>query len=555
MNYCALCRLLMSQCIRAGVRYEDHALRFIRASSYLKMDGQEQPVASLYTGPESRKTYLQSLQLGCPKLVDPGSAIHIDLMTEWINSCNKHGCYPRDIKFFPTRVIDVAYSSKSVRLLSKTGILQGIGKYVALSHRWGPPSEQRAFCTLKKDIEGRDERIIEISALPNTFQDAIHVTRGLGVLHLWIDSLCIIQDDKDDWNRESQLMEQVFSSAYCTIAATCALGFDDGFLKHRPERQYVTMRGTDSDNSLYYVCEPIDDFHGHVDQSELNRRGWVLQERALSRRTIHFTETQAYWECGKGVRCETLTKMKNQKASFLGDSNFPYSAEDYVKGKKIKLIQSLYERYSNMALTVPSDRPFAIKGLESRLVHTFGGTGRYGVLQIYLHRCLLWMRSRAPLKPITSFPGEIIPSWSWMAYEGGIQYIDAPGSDVHWMNDITWLPATADLEEMNTPSLNSQSDLDTDMSRELKAPVWSLIDPQDEDITLDDERLLNPQASKCVVIGVSKRPADEGSKLYYVLIVTPVYIEDDIVWKRLGVGIMKRRYIALEGSRLMARIQ
>ncbi len=60
----------------------------------------------------------------------------------------------------------------------------------------------------------------------------------------------------------------------------------------------------------YYVCEVIDDFRLHVDQSELNRRGWVLQERVLSRRTIYFTATQSYWECGGGVWCETMTKMK-----------------------------------------------------------------------------------------------------------------------------------------------------------------------------------------------------------------------------------------------------
>jgi hypothetical protein len=60
----------------------------------------------------------------------------------------------------------------------------------------------------------------------------------------------------------------------------------------------------------YYVCEAIDDFHCDVDQSELNKRGWVLQERALSRRTVYFTEKQSYWECGGGVRCETMTKMK-----------------------------------------------------------------------------------------------------------------------------------------------------------------------------------------------------------------------------------------------------
>ena len=67
---------------------------------------------------------------------------------------------------------------------------------------------------------------------------------------------------------------------------------------------------------IFCVCEAIDDFYRDVDQGELNQRGWVLQERALSRRTIYFTETQSYWECGGGVRCETMTKMKKYVITF-----------------------------------------------------------------------------------------------------------------------------------------------------------------------------------------------------------------------------------------------
>jgi hypothetical protein len=60
---------------------------------------------------------------------------------------------------------------------------------------------------------------------------------------------------------------------------------------------------------MVYVCDAIDDFNRDVENGQLNRRGWVLQERALARRTIYFADRQTYWECGQGVRCETLTKM------------------------------------------------------------------------------------------------------------------------------------------------------------------------------------------------------------------------------------------------------
>lgn len=144
----------------------------------------------------------------------------------------------------------------------------------------------------------------------NSASEVIRHVRSERVTKLiWIDAICIVQDDPFDWERESKLMEQVFSSAYCTLAASCARGVNDGFLKLPPERHGVTLLNPHN-SSLYYLYEAIDDFHLHVDQSKLNMRGWVLQERALSRRTIYFTETQLYWECG-GVRCQTLTKDLN----------------------------------------------------------------------------------------------------------------------------------------------------------------------------------------------------------------------------------------------------
>jgi hypothetical protein len=208
----------------------------------------------------------------------------------------------------PTRVLDVGRTrdSDSVRLFCRDQNKTTPATYIALSHRWGNPEEHRPFCTTRSNI-AEFEKGIDYGRLPKTFQDAIRITRNLGVRFLWIDSLCIIQDDPDDWKAESQLMEAVFSSAYCTIAATCASGSTDGIFKARPPRDCVTL--WTAGKPAVYVCESIDDFQVDVEESELQNRGWVLQERALSSRTIHYTKRQAYWECGEGVRTETLNKM------------------------------------------------------------------------------------------------------------------------------------------------------------------------------------------------------------------------------------------------------
>ena len=216
-------------------------------------------------------------------------------------------------RFLPTRVLDVgrATNPKSVRLFCVSKGTTAPEKYVALSHRWGDPTQHQQFCTTRSNLDSFKNGI-DYDQLPRTFQDAITVTRGVGLRFLWIDSLCIVQDDSQDWERESKRMEAVYSSAYCTIAATCAEGSTDGFLKDRPERPYIIKRTTSGPD--VYICEAIDNFQADVEDSELNQRGWVLQERVLSSRTIYFTEKQCYWECGDGIRCETLAKLRKYDA-------------------------------------------------------------------------------------------------------------------------------------------------------------------------------------------------------------------------------------------------
>lgn len=143
--------------------------------------------------------------------------------------------------------------------------------------------------------------------LPLTFQDAVTVTRNLNHRYLWIDSICIVQGPEGDFNEEAKHMEATFCQAYCVLAASCAEGQQYGFMKPRDQRRCLKIR--QSFRPSIYACDFIDNFQQHALDSHLNKRGWVLQERALARRTIFFTDKQTYWECGAGVRCETTMKM------------------------------------------------------------------------------------------------------------------------------------------------------------------------------------------------------------------------------------------------------
>lgn len=148
------------------------------------------------------------------------------------------------------------------------------------------------------NIENRQNGF-KLNDLPKTFQDAIEVTRKLGVQYLWIDSLCIIQGQDGDWKRESGRMESVFSSAYCTIAATSAKDSYTGFLGK--EKRHKSIYIQDPSKQHIYASTNIADFDKDVNEADLNKRAWVMQERFLSSRTIHFCKDQIYMECGEKI--------------------------------------------------------------------------------------------------------------------------------------------------------------------------------------------------------------------------------------------------------------
>lgn len=273
--------------------------------------GLGQPVLRICAGPDHPAT--QVTQIGFPTLPQAGSLTHFKLLHEWLWVCDeehkKFGCHAETDGKLPTRVLDVGDKDNPGLLRLYCTDQSDRSKYVALSHCWGKPTpeEKQRSCTFTTNISARCQKI-DFKDLAKTFQDAVTVTRELAKRYLWIDSLCIVQDDPADWEREARLMETVFSEAYCTIAATSASGSTVGFLGPRPTKEYI--RVSDGSGSQLYLCETVDDFTGDVVGGVLNKRGWVYQERALSRRMIHFTANQTYWECGQGIHCETMTRMK-----------------------------------------------------------------------------------------------------------------------------------------------------------------------------------------------------------------------------------------------------
>lgn len=146
---------------------------------------------------------------------------------------------------------------------------------------------------------------IPLEDLPQNFQDAILTVRKLGLRFLWIDALCIIQDDPVDWAREAARMNDVYGSAYLTIVATSASSSADGFLKRAQEMtcriSYYKDTGAEPAGRFLIAYSRTGGDSGswcsNVEEARWNTRGWTLQERLLSKRVLHFTERKLLWEC------------------------------------------------------------------------------------------------------------------------------------------------------------------------------------------------------------------------------------------------------------------
>ncbi len=256
------------------------------------------------------------IQRGFPLLPESGSSVQAELIRKWIQDCNSnHNCRKKQDFCMPTRLIDLKMKTDPNDLHLDCSDYRPDKRYVALSHRWGDPETHKSICLLNDNLE-QWQRHMNLSKLPQMFQDAIKVTRELGMRYIWIDSLCIIQDSKQDWQAECQKMEDVFSSADVTLSATCSSGVKEGFIKPQTVKNFrlrhawpLDVIGENDERVRFYLCNSIDDFKRDVEESVLSTRGWVFQERALSRRTIHFTKSQLYWECGEGIRSETLNRL------------------------------------------------------------------------------------------------------------------------------------------------------------------------------------------------------------------------------------------------------
>ncbi|KAK0613671.1 heterokaryon incompatibility protein-domain-containing protein [Immersiella caudata] len=385
----------------------------------------------------------------------------VELASKWMAECDRSHpeCAASRPFKLPKRLVDVSDGVMLVDTLVDYEVFPD-EPYMTLSHCWGSEKAAKAVLKTTHDTMYDNRHGIAWEALPPLFRDVIALVRALGCRYIWIDSLCIIQDDPEDWTVESVKMSEVYDNAVLNIAATGMRNSSVGLFRERIHgqgfRDLVQSKSGTLKKSMETVEMPTEGvspvfsrvshdrshevLYGDMEyfrtpMEPLLSRAWVFQERLLSRRTLHFGASEILWECRADCFCEcsrisdahALSARNLNSAALDQDSEVRSTdkATRFIRLKKVLFHDvcagrssaldfwlRAVEEYSFLYLSQERDRPFALAGIAERIHQLTGDVYLAGLWLSDLPRALVWSPCRS--KTVFRAANKGIASWSWM---------------------------------------------------------------------------------------------------------------------------------------------
>lgn len=419
----------------------------------------------------------------------------LSLAKHWLDDClRKHrSCTSTGSGFLPTRLLDVggSPSSGTIRLALSHALPAGT-PYLTLSYCWG---RGKPVVLTGASLPSFLEKI-DVTSLPKTIADSIDITRRLGYRYLWVDSLCIIQDSKEDWKYEAARMGQVYSNSTLTIAATSSASNDQGCYKRRNPLGYLPCRISGSPSNGVYACPEWKSRDLNMIQEEwiqqapLNTRAWVVQERLLSQRILHFTAVGIFWECTSRIANDSCPdgrrvgrtrkvpeNIRWHLRGLLAAPSLRESLNQPVTGalarmnrmaQKITLGDGEWEQrfmndwrtvvgiFSRCQITVGTDKKPALAGIVSQICATRGlryADGLWYREKLIPHH-LLWM-AQGPAGSLPARPAARGAStWSWLSIDGEVAHLaQLPPrlEQKEYIDTAEWTPYCGEIQLTGQP--------------------------------------------------------------------------------------------------------
>ena len=344
----------------------------------------------------------------------------------------------------PTRVVDLGRpGSGSNPYILETG--GRLGKYIALSYCWGDGVKHPV--KLKKSNYSAMLQGFVYGSLTRSHEEALQVAQILGYRYIWIDALCIIQDDSSDWEKESSRMTECYHNAALTLIAGESDHSSKGFLscsfEHclNPVQLDYTHLDAPGEKSDLYVCLPRSTETGPVAE-----RAWCFQEDLLSRRKLIFGREQLFFNCASRDFHESgIVFNKNRSTSldvkeiFLSlDLHTIGESPDVRREKVITAWYTIVQEFSACSMFDPHDVFAAFMGVAKKVQGMLHSRYLAGLWEDDIIQGLLWQGvadsmpglGYAPLqrpverntkKPLRlGLPAIRAPSWSWASVEGAV---------------------------------------------------------------------------------------------------------------------------------------
>ncbi|KAH6721524.1 heterokaryon incompatibility protein-domain-containing protein [Leptodontidium sp. MPI-SDFR-AT-0119] len=384
-----------------------------------------QPYAMIYTHKVSITTYKSSSTSAQDSKwqvsetpASPTTFVNDRLATvgSWLHECiSSHPLCRPSTGQTPKRLIDVGRASVFPKLVTCTELANESLRYATLSYCWGLTT----FKTTKATVYTYS-RALPYDDLPKTYRDAITLARSLEINYLWIDALCIVQDDNAEWQQEASRMQDIYAGSDLTIAATDAPDGSTGCFP--PRTVELLLDGTsntvvfatkDSNSNQERIVQfHVGDSRQVASHSILNTRGWTLQEMVLSHRILHCMRSSLFWQCKTHFKTETGLTFDYSTPAMRHNL---FSALDPTSKDMHRNWWTWMESYSRREFSFPSDRLPAMAGL----VHHYQAASRdepmLGLWERSFTQDLLWMR-QGPLSKTSAITHvSNIPSWSWLA--------------------------------------------------------------------------------------------------------------------------------------------